>query len=99
MASLSGLGLCPQTPVCDMVKLHWLTQCDSQVRHLHFLTISKPSPCSKILVNCQQATASDLSFFDIFAPQKVPLLKIPDDVIACDLWFAPPPNQKSLQRL
>ena len=33
-------------------------------------------------------------------PQKVPLLKNFDDVIACDLWFAPlPPNQKSWLRL
>ena len=36
---------------------------------------------------CQQTTASDLAFYDIFAPQKVPFLKISDDVIACDLWF------------
>ena len=34
--------------------------------------------------------ASDLPFYDIFAPQKVPFLKISDDVIACDLWFSPP---------
>ena len=27
----------------------------------------------------------------VFAPQKVPLSKISDDVIACSLWFAPPP--------
>ena len=50
-----------------------------------------PLPC-KILVKCQnQASASDLPLYDIFAPQKVPLSKISDDVIACDLWFAPPP--------
>ena len=45
-----------------------------------------------------QATASDLPFYDIFAPQKIPLLKIFDDVIKCDLWLAPP-NQKSWIRL
>ena len=28
---------------------------------------------------------------DIFAPQKLSFLKISDDVIACDLWFGPPP--------
>ena len=33
----------------------------------------------------------------MFAPQKVPFLKISDDVIACDLWS--PPNQKSWLRL
>ena len=39
------------------------------------------------------------AFCDIFALQKVPFLKISDDVIACDLWFGPPPNQKSWLRL
>ena len=43
------------------------------------------------MVKCHRAAASDLSFYDIFAPQKVPFLKIFDDVIAYDLWFAPPP--------
>ena len=37
------------------------------------------------------AAASYLLFYDIFAPQKVPFLRIFDDVIACDLWFCPPP--------
>ena len=40
---------------------------------------------------CHQATASDLPFYDIFAPQKVPVSKISDDVIACDLCLGPPP--------
>ena len=40
--------------------------------------------------------ASDLPFYNIFAPQKVPLSKICDDVIACDLWFAPPTQSKIL---
>ena len=35
--------------------------------------------------------ASNLPFYDIFVPQKVPLSKISDDVIACDFWFGPPP--------
>ena len=51
------------------------------------------------MVKCQRATASDLPLYDIFAPQKVPFLKISDDVIACDLWFGPPPNQTSWLRL
>ena len=38
-----------------------------------------------------QATASNLPFCDIFVPQKVLLLKISDDVIACDFWFGPSP--------
>ena len=40
-----------------------------------------------------QTTASDFPFYDIFVPQKVPLSKIPDDVIACDL--VSPPIKKS----
>ena len=50
-----------------------------------------PSPFTKILVKCRQVTASDLLFYDIFALQKVPFLKITDDIIACDLWFGSPP--------
>ena len=42
-----------------------------------------------------QVTTCDLPIYNIFVPQKVTLLKISDDVISCDLWFAPPPNQKS----
>ena len=37
--------------------------------------------------------ASDLPFYEIFAPQKVTLLKTCDDVIACDLWFGPPQSK------
>ena len=56
-----------------------------------YLLVFAPSPFIKILVKCHQAAASDLPFHDIFAPQKVPFSKISDDVIACDLWFGPPP--------
>ena len=31
--------------------------------------------------------------------KKDSVLEISDDVIACDLWFGPPPNQKSWLRL
>ena len=52
---------------------------------------------------CQtRTTTSDLPFYDIFVMQKVPFSQISGDVIACDLWFAPPPppsNQKSWLRL
>ena len=43
------------------------------------------------MVKCQQATAFDLKFYDNFAPQKLPLLKVFGDVIADELWFGPPP--------
>ena len=49
----------------------------------------------KILVKCQQATISDLPSYDIFVPQKIPLLKIVDDVIACDFWFGSPSIKNS----
>ena len=45
------------------------------------------------MAKCLQATASDLPFYDIFAPQKVTFSKISDDVIACDLWFGPPQSK------
>ena len=40
--------------------------------------------------------ASDLLSYDTFAQQKVPILKFSDDVIACDLLFASPPQSKIL---
>ena len=40
--------------------------------------------------------ASDLPFYDIFAPTKNSSFEVSDDVIACDLG---PPNQKSWLRL
>ena len=38
----------------------------------------------------------DLPFCNNFAPEKLPLLKIFDDVIAGELWFGPPPQSKFL---
>ena len=37
-----------------------------------------------------QVAGSDLRFYDIFALHEVSFSKIRDDVIAWDLWFAPP---------
>ena len=52
---------------------------------------------NEFLVTCQhQATASDLPFYDIFAPHKNPSPKVSDDVIACDLGAT---NQNSWLRL
>ena len=45
---------------------------------------------------CQhQATASDLRSYDTFAPTKNSSFEVSDDVIARDLWFAPPPPIKN----
>ena len=58
-----------------------------------------PAGCFTPLTLVNQTTAFDLSFYDILVPQKVNLSKVSDDVIACDLWIGPAPNQTSWQRL
>ena len=46
---------------------------------------------NEFLVTCQrQAMASDLPFYDIFAPTKNFSFKVSDDVIACDLGTPQP---------
>ena len=64
-----------------------------------FQLLLKALSLCKILLKCQQATISDIPSYDIFVPQKVPLLKTFDDVIACDLWFGPPYQSKIWPRL
>ena len=54
------------------------------------------SPFTKILVKCQQATASDLQFYDIFALQKVPFFKILMMSLHVICGLAPPPQSKIL---
>ena len=52
-----------------------------------------PLPIAKSWLRANtQATASDLPIYNILVPQKVPLSKISEDVITCDLV---PPIQKS----
>ena len=63
---------------------------DSTSACIFQLLVEALSLC-KILVKRQQITISDRPSYDIFVPQKLPLWKIYDDVIACDLWFRPPP--------
>ena len=71
----------------------------SQFRYFYFLILFKPYPSRKLLVKCRtRSTASDFPFYEIFVSQKVPSLKISDDVIASDLLFRPL-NQKSWLRL
>ena len=49
---------------------------------MHFLAVSlSPVSLAKSFLRYQQATALDLPFYDIFAPQKVSILKISDDVL------------------
>ena len=63
----------------------------------HFSLFQNSPPFSKSwLRTCQhQVKASDLPHYDIFAPTKNSSFEVSDDVIACDLWFGSPPNQKS----
>ena len=52
----------------------------SHVKHFHILNTGLgPPPLNECVVTCQhklKATASDLPFYDIFAPRKFPLLKL-----------------------
>ena len=91
----AGWGLSPQTPVNNTFEL----QCTSLLNtllsiyiFLHFNCWFKPSPLNEFLVTCQhQDMASNLPFYDIFAPTKNSSFEYSDDVIACDLGFGPPP--------
>ena len=84
--SFWGWRLRPQNLVWDAFELLKFTW---RVSRFNFAFMH--TPFSKILVKSQnQASASDHSLYDIFDPQKVPLLKTSDEVIACDLWFELP---------
>ena len=50
---------------------------------------------TKVQDKFQQATASDLPFYDNFAQYEFPVLKNFDNVIASELWFGPPPPIKN----
>ena len=96
-----GWGLCPQTPVCDTFECTSLLNTSFQVRLLHTFQqlVFRPLPLPK---SWQSAIRLRLQIFHstISLPHKKLLFsKISDDVIACDLWFGPPPIQKSWLRL
>ena len=84
------------------IRLSYTTLLDVPPRVWHFshFTLGLSSlPVAKFWLNVKRKTsASDLPVYEIFVPQKVPLLKISDVVIAYDLWFESP-NQKSWLRL
>ena len=90
--AIGGWGLCPQTPVSDTFEYTSLLNTSSK---LDFYTFQQLVFALSLYQNpgkvCHQATASDLPFYDIFAPQKITFSQISDDVIACDLWFGPLP--------
>ena len=90
-----GWGPPPQTPVYDTFELHQLSQHASKVKYLRFSAISlSPLPLQN---PGYVPTGNDFrsSILRFFVKQKLPLWKNFDDVIACDLWFKPPPIKNS----
>ena len=92
----SGWGLSPQTnprppPVMSLSNTNLLKT--SPNLHLCFFVFDlSPLPIAKSWLRAStQATASDFPIYNIFVPQKVPLSKISEDVITCDL--VPPPTK------
>ena len=81
----------PQTSVCDTFEYNSFLNSFPKLDTCTFQLLAYAPFRCKIRFKCQQATISDLPSYDIFVSQKLPLLKIFDDVIACDLWFRPLP--------
>ena len=94
-----GWGLRLQISVCDTFELYSTLLYSNTSPTLDIFAFNywlKPSPIKEFLVTCQhQAAASDLRFYDIFAPTKNSSFEVSDDVIASDLWFGPPPIKNS----
>ena len=79
-------GFAPRPP--STLSLNYSTLLYSNTSpNLDILTIGlSPSPSEEFLVMYQhQAKASDLPFYDIFAPTKNSSFEVSADVIACDL--------------
>ena len=100
MAS-GGYRLRPWTPVCDTFQLLYTSLLTNVFQFTHFRILTRlvvALSMNEFLVTCQhQATTSDLPFCDISAPPKNSSFEVSDDVVACDLWFAPPtPKSKIL---
>ena len=89
-------GFAPRPP--SIIRLNYSTHIYSTRlliwTFLDFNNWFKLSLLNEFLVTCQhQATASDLPFYDIFAPTKNSCFEVSDDVIACDLWFGFPQSK------
>ena len=95
---LAARGFAPRPP--SIIRLNYITLlCSTRLpiqTFSHFNYWFKPSPVNEFLVTCQHhATVSDLPFYDIFATHKNSSVEVSDHVIACDLWFEPPPTKNS----
>ena len=83
------------------ITVHLLTQHVSQFTHFHISTIgsSPPSWTSSSLRGNTRPRLLIFHFTISLPPSKNSSFELSDDVIASDLWFGPPPNQKSWLRL
>ena len=99
----SSWGLRPQTPVSDEFELHYSLL--NTFPNLHICTFVfgfSSIPIAKFGLGAEHRPLLLIfqSTISLSNTKFVSLSKIFDDVIASDLWFAPPPpNQKSLLRL
>ena len=97
--AIGGWGLCPQTPVSDTFEYTSLLNTSSK---LDFYTFQQLVFALSLHQNSGKVPSGygfRSSILRYLCPQKITFSKIFDDVIACDLWFGPPPNQKSWLRL
>ena len=91
-------GSAPQTLFCDTFELQYtsLLKHVSQFKHFRNLTIGLKLSLNEFLVTCQhQATASDLPFYDIFAPRKIPFSKFLMASLHVICGLGPPPIKNS----
>ena len=86
-----------QTLVCDAFELHLFTLHVSQTLTFALFNFSlRLFSLAKSCLIAKHRPRLYLPLYYIFAPEKVSLLKIFDEVITCSLWFAPPPSQSKI---
>ena len=84
------------------IAVHYFTQHVSQFRHFHILIVGlNPHLWTSSSYVPRPGHGFWSSILRYLCPHKNSFFKVSDDVIACDLWFVPPPhpNQKSWLRL
>ena len=94
----SAVGFAPRPPSVQRLRYTTFLNTSPNLDICTFQPLLKALSLCKFPLKCQPATISDLPSDDVFVLQKVPLLKIFDDVIACNLWFGPPYQSKILAR-
>ena len=89
--AISGWGLCPQTPVSDTFEYTSLLNTSSKLDLYTFQQLVFSLSLYRNPGKVPSGYGFRSSILRYFAPQKITFSKISDDVIACDLWFGPPP--------